>query len=265
MDGSRYSALKVTTEGGVTTVTINRPESRNAINEMLHHELTMIAPEVDADPDTDVMVLQGSGGSFCAGGDLRWLSTIAGNPTKIISGQRADQKITEGFLALEKPVIAKVDGPAIGLGCSLALFCDFVFATERSVFADPHVSVGLVAGDGGSLMWPQLVGYARAKRYLLTGDHLKAGDAAQMGLITQCVKDEAELDEVADAMVSRMLTGAKYAIRFTKASINAGLRQLATTVVDRSVAFEALTMMTEDHRTAIESFISKKPAEFKGR
>jgi enoyl-CoA hydratase len=265
MDSSGYQALGVRTVDGVTTITINRPEVRNAINAELHHEFTLIWPEVDADPETEVVVLQGSGGSFCAGGDLQWMMTIAGDPVQIIECIRADRRITDQILSLEKPLIAKVDGPAVGLGCSLALFCDFVFATERSVFSDPHVSVGLVAGDGGALLWPQLIGYARARRYLLTGDPVKAVDAEAMGLITQCVADASALDSAADAMVQRMLSGAKYAIRFTKASINAGLRQVATAVVDRAAAYEGLTMATEDFRIALEAFAAKQAAVFRGQ
>jgi len=151
------------------------------------------------------------------------------------------------------------------LGCSLALFCDFVIATERSVFADPHVSVGLVAGDGGALLWPQLIGYMRAKRYLLTGDALGAREAETVGLITQCVTDTTELDLVADALVERMLKSAKFAVRFTKASVNAGLRQVANAVVDRAVAFEGITMMTEDFTIALDAFAAKEPPVFKGK
>jgi enoyl-CoA hydratase len=264
MDFSRYTALQVETADKITTITINRPEARNAINAELHHEFTRIWPDVDSDPGTDVIVLQGSGGAFCAGGDLKWLVSIAGDPVKIAQGQRADRRITDEILTVEKPIIAKVDGPAVGLGCSLALFCDFVYATERSFFADPHVSVGLVAGDGGALLWPQLVGYARARRYLLTGDPVPAADAAAMGLITQSVADSAELDAVADAMARRMLTGAKQAIQFTKASINAGLRQVASAVVDRAAAYEGLTMMTEDFRIALDAFAAKERPVFKG-
>jgi len=265
MNYDRYHSLKINTADRVTTITINRPEAKNAINAELHHEFTTVWSDVDTDPDTDVIVLQGSGGSFCAGGDLNWLLGKAGDTVKAISGNKQNRRITHEMLSVEKPIVAKVDGPAIGLGCSLALMCDFVYATERSVFADPHVSVGLVAGDGGALLWPQLIGYARARRYLLTGDRIKAAEAANMGLITQSVADAAELDVVADAMVQRMLGGAKFAIQFTKASINAGLRQAAVAVVDRAAAFESMTMLTEDVKIAISAFLNKETPQFEGR
>jgi len=265
MDGSRYSALRVDTADRITTITIDRPEARNAINAALHDEFSQIWSDIGADDATDLVILQGVPGAFCAGGDLKWLQSVAGDPVKIARGQRRDRRITDDMLSLEKPIIAKVDGPAVGLGCSLALMCDFVYATERSIFSDPHVSVGLVAGDGGALLWPQLIGYARARRYLLTGDAIPAADAAQMGLITQCVADGDELDAVVDAMARRMLDGATYAIQFTKASINAGLRQVANAVVDRAAAYEGVTLMTEDFRSALEAFSTKQTPKFTGR
>jgi enoyl-CoA hydratase len=264
VDGQSFAALEVTTHERVTTITFNRPESRNAINAELHRDLSLVWPIVDADPNSDVIVLQGSGGSFSAGGDLGLLLAMAGDVKATIDGNRETRRITNELLNLEKPIIAKVDGPAIGLGCTLALFCDFVFATKRSTFADPHVRVGLVAGDGGAFLWPQLIGYARARKYLLTGDSVKAPEAADIGLITKCVEDSVELDAVVDAMVQRLLQGAKFAIQFTKTSINAGLRQLAAAVFDRSAAYESLTQMTEDHKIAGRAFLAGEPPEFIG-
>ncbi|HAN26886.1 MAG TPA: enoyl-CoA hydratase, partial [Haliea salexigens] len=168
------------------------------------------------------------------------------------------------LLDLEKPIIAKVTGPAVGVGCTLALFCDFIYATPDAKFADPHVSVGLVAGDGGAVIWPQLIGYARAKRYLLTGDFIDGATAAEYGLITEAVPKE-ELDATVDAMAKRMADGAPYAIRWTKSSINAGLKLLANAIIDRSGAYENLTMLTEDHKTALLAFKNREKPVFKGR
>jgi enoyl-CoA hydratase len=167
------------------------------------------------------------------------------------------------MLDLEKPILAKVRGPAIGLGCTLAVFCDFVYATPDAIFADPHVKVGLVAADGGSLVWPQLIGYARARRYLLTGDSLTGAEAAEIGLITEAVPED-QLDEVVDAMAKRLASGATYAIRWTKAAINAGLKVTGTGVIDRAVASENLTQFTNDLRIAAEAFLNKERPKFTG-
>ena len=126
------------------------------------------------------------------------------------------------------------------------------------------LTVGLVAGDGGAILWPQLVGPMLAKRYLMTGDAIKAEDAAAIGLITEVVPTD-ELDATVDAMAQRLLKGPKHAIRFTKASINAGLKQVATAVMDRAAAYECITQMTEDHKIALEAFLDKKEPKFVGR
>ncbi len=138
---------------------------------------------------------------------------------------------------------------------------DFVYATPDAVFADPHVAVGLVAGDGGAVIWPQLVGYARARRYLLTGDAIRGREAAEMGLITEAVPDD-QLDALVDAMAQRLASGASYAIKYTKAAINAGLKVTAAAVIDRASAFENLTQFTNDNRIAAEAFLTKEKPVF---
>src|SRR5262245_32098667 len=171
------------------------------------------------------------------------------------------KKIVFGLLDCEKPVIAKLNGHAIGLGATLALFCDIIFAVKGSRIADPHVLVGLVAGDGGAVIWPQLVGYARAKEYLMTGDHILAEDAERMGLVNHTV-DAADLDATVDAFADRLASGAVQAIRYTKTSVNIGLRQLAHSILDASVAYEALTNFSADHQEAVSAFLEKRKPSF---
>jgi enoyl-CoA hydratase len=264
MTYANYENLLIEQQGSILTITINRPEARNAINPGLHEEFSRIFYDADADESVDVVILSGSGGAFCAGGDLNWLLEMHGEPAKTAIGIKRDRKIQHSILDLEKPIIAKVDGPAIGLGCSLALYCDFVYATERSVFADPHVSIGLVAGDGGAVMWPQLIGYARARRYLLTGDPIGASEAANIGLITEMVPED-EIDEKVSRMANRLAKGATHSIKWTKAAINAGLKVTANAVIDQAAAFENVTQLLDDHRIALEAFKNKGKPKFTGR
>ena len=264
MNYDSYENLKITKDGNILTITINRPEVRNAINKGLHEEFGRIFSDVDDDEDVDVVILAGSGGAFCAGGDLKWLLDMHGDVAATAVGIKRDRKIQNSILDLEKPIIAKVDGPAVGLGCSLALYCDFVYATERSIFSDPHVSIGLVAGDGGAVMWPQLVGYARARRYLLTGDAIGAAEAAEIGLITEVVSED-ELDEKVAKMASRMAKGATHSIKWTKAAINSGLKVTANAIIDQAAAFENVTQLLDDHRIALEAFQRKEKPKFTGR
>jgi len=263
MDYSKYKHLDITQNGPLVTVTLNRPEVRNAVNEVLHDELSTIFAELDGDDSCEVIILTGSGGCFSGGGDLNWL--LSQNKDLVASAHtgRANRRIQTSLLDLEKPIISKVRGPAIGLGCSLALYCDLVYATPDATFADPHVSVGLVAGDGGAVLWPQLIGYARARRYLLTGDPIRGNEAAEIGLITESVPDD-QLDEVVDAMARRLLSGAKYAIKWTKASINAGLKVTADAIIARAGAFENLSQMTNDNRDALQALLAKDKPTFTG-
>jgi enoyl-CoA hydratase len=263
MDYSRYKELGVTQEGAVVTVTLNRPEVRNVINGEMHDELATIFTDVDLDDSCELVIITGAGGYFCGGGDLNWV--LRQHKDLVVSSHagRSGRRIQNSLLDLEKPIIAKVRGPAIGLGCSLALYCDFVYATPEATFSDPHVKVGLVAGDGGAVLWPQLIGYARARRYLLTGDPISGAEAAEIGLITEAVP-EAELDKVVDQMASRLLSGAKYAIKWTKTSINAGLKLTAQAVLDRAAAVENLTQMADDNRIALEAFLAKESPKFTG-
>lgn len=263
VDYSGYQLLDVTRDGGIVTVTITRPEMRNALNGDLHEELGTIFGDLNRDDTCDVVVLTGAGEDFSAGGDVSWMREQWQNLPMNSIANRTGRRIQNELLDLEKPIIAKVRGYAIGLGCSLAVFCDFVYATPDAVLADPHVKVGLVAGDGGAVMWPQLVGYARARRYLLTGDSLTGADAAEIGLITEAVPDE-ELDGVVDAMARRMASGATHAIRYTKQAINAGLKVTASPVMGIATYSENLCQFSNDNRIAAEAFLNKEKPTFTG-
>lgn len=259
---SRYRRIKASHEGRVLTLTLSNPSLMNAVDAQMHKELSSVFLDAADDPLTDVIILTGEGSAFCAGGDLNWMrqSFEAG-----AAGPDAAEakRIIFSLLDLEKPIIAKVRGPAIGLGATIALFCDVIFASDTARFADPHVRAGIVAGDGGAIIWPQLIGYARAKEYLMTGDPISGPDAERLGLVNHCIAD-AELDGKVAAFATRLATGARQAIRYTKVSVNIGLKQLAHSILDTSVGYEMLTFTTEDHREAVASFLEKRPAIFKG-
>jgi enoyl-CoA hydratase len=263
VDYSRYKVLQVSRHGRVVTVTINRPEVKNALNHDLHEEFGTIFSDLDLDDGCDVIVLTGARGAFSAGGDMSWIREQWNNLPMNSAANRTNRRIQQSLLDLEKPIIAKVRGPAIGLGCTLCVYCDFVYATPDAVFADPHVKVGLVAGDGGAVMWPQLIGYARARRYLLTGDSLTGTEAAEAGLITDAVPDD-RLDAVVDEMANRLASGATYAIRYTKAAINAGLKMTANAVIGTAVHAENVCQFSNDNRIALDAFIAKEAPSFTG-
>jgi enoyl-CoA hydratase len=245
-------------------ITLNRPDALNAVDAEMHEELSRVFGDAAADPDSDLIILTGAGRAFSAGGDVAWLQAMIDDPGLFEVCAVEAKRIVFSLLDCEKPVIARVNGPAAGLGATLALFCDVIFAADTARIGDPHVAIGLVAGDGGAVIWPQLVGYARAKEYLMTGELIPAAKAAEIGLINHAVPAD-QLDAAVDAFAARLEAGATKAIRWTKAVCNIGLEQLAHSIMDASIAYEALSNATRDHQGGLAAFREKRRPVFDGR
>ena len=174
------------------------------------------------------------------------------------------RKIIIDMLEVEQPIIAAVNGPATGLGATLALFSDVIFAAEDARIGDPHVRVGVVAGDGGAVVWPWLIGTAKAKEFLMTGDLVKAAEAERIGLVNHVVPNT-DLIAQATAFAKRLADGPRMAIRGTKASVNKILRDTVNLVLDTSLSIEKGCFLTEDHKEAIQAFVEKREPKFTGR
>jgi enoyl-CoA hydratase len=243
----RYEAFERITferDDRVLIVTLNRPDAMNAVDQQLHRELARVFEDIAFDPETDAVVLTGAGDAFCAGGDLDWIAALpAGRASEwmVVEGR----KIVRDLLTPPQPIIAAVNGAAVGLGATVALFCDVIFAASSARISDPHVKVGLVAGDGGAAIWPLLLGPARAKQYLLTGDWLSAAQAKELGLINEAVADDA-LRAEALAFARRLTEGSQPAIRATKKAVNHYLMSVVEPVVDLSLALEHSTFGSAD-------------------
>jgi enoyl-CoA hydratase len=259
-----YQALNVRKRDRVLTIALNRPDRLNAINGVLHDDLSRIFDELNRDRSVDVAILTGEGRAFCAGGDADWLETLAEDPLGWELLSEETRRIVNGILECRQPVIAKLNGVAAGLGATIALYCDVIFASDRARIGDPHVKVGLVAGDGGSAIWPALIGYARAREYLYTGEFLSAEQAASIGLINRCVPHD-ELDAVVDAFADQLTSGAIRAIQWTKQAINAPLRETVASNLELSLALEAKSNLTQDHMEGINALRERRPAKFVGR
>lgn len=256
-----YQRLLLSRDGRLLTLTLNHPESLNAFGPVMHEELIDALAFAATDADSDVIVLTGAGRAFSAGGDLNRMADVAARPDLFDKEVQNAKRLVFTLLDIEKPVIAKLNGHAVGLGATLALLCDVIFAADSARIGDPHVAVGLVAGDGGAVIWPQLIGFARAKEYLLTGDLISANKAAEMGLINHAVP-AATLDEVVNAFCRRLAQGATQAIRWTKVTTNLELKRIAHALMDPGLAYEALTVRSADHREAIQAFRDKRAPKF---
>jgi len=263
MDYSEFRHMTFARRERILTITLNRPPM-NPIHYELHNELARLWYRVQLDHDTDVVILTGAGDVFSAGGDIPMMQKRIDDPELFNQKNLEMKQMIFGLLDLEKPVIARINGDCIGLGATLALMCDITIATDDARFGDPHVKMGYVAGDGGAVIWPQLIGYAKAKEYLLTGDMLTAKEAERLGLINYAVP-RAELDEKVNAFADKLARGSSKAIKWTKTAINIPLRLLAHSMMDASLAYEAITNMGPDHQEAVRAFQEKRRPDFTGR
>ncbi|HEY0916290.1 MAG TPA: enoyl-CoA hydratase-related protein [Solimonas sp.] len=256
-----FDTLALSRKGRLLTITLNRPEALNGVNLRMHEELAEVFHYAAQDEHSDVVVLTGAGRAFSAGGDLDHVAHNAANPHLFDNEVRLAKRIVFAMLDLDKPLVCRLNGHAVGLGASLALLCDVIFAAETAKIGDPHVAIGLVAGDGGAVVWPARVGLCRAKEYLLTGELLTAKKAEEIGLLNHCLP-AAELDAAVDAFCDKLLNGSRNAIRWTKVLLNLELKRVATAVMDAGIAYEAVAQRSPDHREGIQALVEKRKPVF---
>jgi enoyl-CoA hydratase len=261
LDPAAYRAIAVDKRpDGVAVATLNRPERLNAVDAVMHRELSTLAADADVDADVKVLIVTGAGRAFCAGGDFSGNGPDAANPAMWTEGRR----IVDALLECRKPVIAAVNGYAMGLGATVALLCDVVVAARSASFADPHVTMGVGAGDGGQVIWPLLMGVNRAKYYLMTGDRLPAEEAERLGLVNFVTEDGAALDRALE-IAGRLAAGPSMAIQASKVPINHWIRAQAAQILPLSLAMEAACFATEDAQEAATAFREKRAPRFVGR
>ncbi|MFN7174153.1 MAG: enoyl-CoA hydratase/isomerase family protein [Thermaurantiacus tibetensis] len=258
-----YERFRFRREGRIVTAAIAAPGPVNAVDGRLHAELATLFTDLQHDPESDLVILTGEGRAFCAGGDFAWFEEQIADPRRFRAIAHEARRIVTSLLDLEKPIVCRLNGAAAGLGATVALLCDVIVADERAVIGDPHVKVGLVAGDGGAVIWPQLVGFARAKELLLTGEMLTAAEAARIGLVNHAVPAEA-LDEKVAEVAGKILANPRWAVRWTKTVVNQPLKALAAQMMDSSLAHELLSNMTADRAEAVAALREKRAPRFTG-
>jgi enoyl-CoA hydratase/carnithine racemase len=249
--------LLVTAVGPVRLIELNRPDQLNATSEELHCALASVWDTVAEDPRARVVVLTGRGRAFSAGGDFDVMTRVQRDRAFRERNVEEARRIITGMIRCPLPVIAAVNGPAVGLGCSLALLSDLVLIADDAHVADPHVQVGLVAGDGGALVLPLLVGLTRAKELLFLGDRVGADEAVRLGIANRAVPKDKLLDE-AMALAERLAALPAQALRETKRAVNLHLVPALGTVLEPALLAERDSMHSPDHIAVVEKIIASR-------
>ena len=254
---------------GIVTLTLNRPEARNPITDadVLEALLAAIA-RADADTAVRVVILTGAGSAFSSGGRIQSMQPGGGlnDDQPVLTRQNyrnGIQRLPLAFAAIEVPVIAAVNGPAVGAGCDLTCMCDLRIAAKSARFSESFVKIGLVSGDGGAWLLPRVIGWSKAAEMALTGDAITAEEALACGLVSQVVPDDALLD-AAMALARRIAANPPHAVRMTKRLLWEGRRSDLGTVLEMAGGMQSLAHTTADHAEAVEAFLAKRTPKFTG-
>ncbi|GAC57584.1 putative enoyl-CoA hydratase [Gordonia hirsuta DSM 44140 = NBRC 16056] len=264
------SPLLITRDDDVVTWTLNQPQTRNAISDEAMIDALVAAVEaVNRDPSVRVVILTGAGSAFSAGGNVKDMAArtglFAGAAHEQRTGYRlAIQRIPRAMDTLEVPVIAAVNGPAVGAGCDLALMCDLRIASPSAFFAESFVKLGLIPGDGGAWFLPRVVGAARAAEMALTGDRVDAATALEWGIVSQVVPEDG-LADAARRLADRIAVNPPVAVRMTKKLLRESSRQSLDQLLELSAAMQGIAHQTEDHHEAVAAFLDKRPGRYRGR
>jgi 2-(1,2-epoxy-1,2-dihydrophenyl)acetyl-CoA isomerase len=258
-----YATLIVDRTNAIATVTLNRPETRNALDLVMRRELLAALDDLEADPGVRVVVLTGAGGHFCSGGDVKTMKT----PHTAAEGRGRVAMLNKMVLRLvdfPRPTIAMVDGYAVGAGSNLALCCDLIVASDRAKFGELFCKIGLAVDGGGTWLLPRVVGMARAKELIFTGDVIDAAEAARIGLVNRVVP-AAELERATRALAERIAAGPPLALRMDKHMLNRAAALDLAGALDLEAFSQGLAIASEDHREGVGAFFDKRPPRFQGR
>jgi 2-(1,2-epoxy-1,2-dihydrophenyl)acetyl-CoA isomerase len=257
-----YDTLIVDPSGPITTITLNRPDARNALDFTMRRELLSALDEIEANPAARVVILTGAGGHFCAGGDvknMRQRSTAGDGQVRVGLLNRAVLRLVNFPL----PTIAMVDGYAVGAGSNLALCCDLIVASERAKFGELFSKIGLAVDGGGTWLLPRLVGMARAKELIFTGDVFDAAEALRIGLVNRVVP-VAELAPATRALAETIAAGPPLALRLDKQALNRAASSDLASALEVEALSQGIAVASDDHREGVAAFFDKRPPKFSG-
>lgn len=256
-----YQKLIIEKQERICIVRINNPEALNALNTKILVELSQAFDEIAADADTDVVILTGEGRAFVAGADIAEMSVLKADEGKRFGRLGAD--VFRKIELLDKPVIAAVNGYALGGGCELAMACDIRIASVKARFGQPEVGLGITPGFSGTQRLPRLVGLGKAKELIFTAAVIHAEEACRIGLVNKVVEPEELMNECL-AMASAIASKAQLAVRYAKEAINRGIETDIETGIDIETGLFGLCFATADQKEGMEAFLWKRKPEFKG-
>jgi enoyl-CoA hydratase len=260
-----FSTLTIEREERVLVITLSRPDLLNRFDLQLHREFRAALELLSADREVRTAVLASTGRAFSAGGDFEMIVSAQGDPDLRHELVHDARELLAALIDVPQPIVVAMQGAAIGLGATVALACDAVVAPRQAELADSHVVAGLVAGDGGCLVWPAAAGMLRARRHLLTGDPLTAEEAFSLGLVTDLVETPDEVLPAARALAQRIAALPPIAVQGTKRALNRVTAQRAGEVLDLSVAYEETSLASEDVLEAIAALKERRAGEYHGR
>lgn len=262
--------LLIERDGDVVTWTLNLPDLRNAISDVgIIDAIVDAVTATNNDHSIRAVILTGAGSAFSAGGNVKAMAAGEGlfggaGHTQRIGYREGIQRIPRAMYSLEVPVIAAVNGPAVGAGCDLAMMCDLRVASSTAFFAESFVKLGIIPGDGGAWFLPRIIGPARAAEMALTGDRVDAATALDWGMVSQVV-DPDELLPTARALAARVAVNPPVAVRMTKKLLRESSQQTLDQLLELSAAMQGLAHQTEDHREAVAAMLEKRPGVYTGR
>lgn len=263
--GEQLETMKVAREGAVATLTLTRPDQMNRFDVPQHAEFVEALRFLRRHGDgVRVVILAAQGKAFSAGGDVGTVREMANDPAARAKAVAEGLELMNELLTFPLPIITAIQGAAMGLGANIAFATDMVVASRQARLADPHVKIGLVAGDGGAAVWPISAGLLRAKRHLLTGDPITAEEGYAFGLVTDLVDTPEEVLPRAQELADKVAALPPLAVQGTKAALNRLLGQRAGEVLELSLQLEAMTMTSHDFVEAATAFIEKRPGVYTG-